>query len=125
MSESQEAATFGFTGAAGLPAGTPMVVEGDDEGTPMLLPEPDQCISPDFGAPQMQFSDGPDRGAVAMADYGTLAGAHAAVGGSTARGAGAGALMDVYPTPGSEARRRSIGRIDVSVFKPDGFDSLT
>lgn len=31
------------------------------------------------------------------------------------------ALMDVGPTPSSSARRRSIGRIDASTFRPSGF----
>ncbi len=30
-------------------------------------------------------------------------------------------LVDVGPTPDTAARRRSINRIDVSQFKPDGF----
>ena len=98
LSESQEA--FAFGAKPPQPA-----VHSLNES--MMPPEPGQCASPDL-AP--------------CADDGYEAD------GAGAGGCGAGAgqkLLDVGRTPDTEARRRSIGRIDVSQFHPEGFDSLT
>ena len=98
MSESQEAFAFG--------AKPPQPVHCFDEG--MMPPEPGQCASPDL-------TPGAD-------DGGYEAGGAGAGGGGASAGQ---QLLDVGRTPDTEARRRSIGRIDVSQFHPEGFDSLT
>jgi len=67
----------------------------------MTMMEPDKCASPEFGVDVSVGGGAPPAGDVQQR------------------------LIDVCPSPGSAARRRSIGRIDVSQFRPDGFDSLT
>ena len=100
LSESQEATTFGVKGLSAA------IDVARMEEAP--LPEPATCDSPELAG------DGGNGGMAASGEE------------PEQREVG---LLDVSAftmmSPSSEARRHSIGRIDVSQFRPDGFESLT